>query len=524
MNKGFSKFHPILFLIIILYLINGIYYLKSQSITSDEGAFYDYAKRFLKGNPDRVDPRSDNSKTPIVILNTIPRIVTQILVPETKKSDWGVSDITNGRYTTLLISVLTILLVYSWTAQLYGAQAGIFSALLMSLCPNNLANAALVTTDSYSALFLVAPLFYLWKFYKYNKKSDFILFCVCVAFAQLVKQSLFHLYVIIPLLLILLFLCNPEKIKRAVFLKGLLFFILINWLVINAGYYFFETNTLLGNYTFKSELFNTVQRYFPSSFPVPFPKPFVDGLDMTKYYDQIGGGYTNISSFGKVTILNQSSTGGSFWYYYFVTIFFKTPISFLIFFLAAIAITFSKATKASLFSNNFFLLFPVIYFLIIMSFFYKTQCGIRHIIFIYPLLFIFCGSIIPSAKNYFTKSVIIGLLFFAILSISNYWGNYYPYTNEFILEKKNAYKYVGAGNLEFLQGKYFFQDYMNKNKEVKMAPLMPQAGTFIITSEDYLDIWNRHEYTWLSNLKPIGHVAYNGLLIKVTENDISTKK
>jgi hypothetical protein len=45
------------------------------------------------------------------------------------------------------------------------------------------------------------------------------------------------------------------------------------------------------------------------------PKPFVTGLDMAKYYDQIGGGYDGISSFGKVTILNNETTGGSFWYY-----------------------------------------------------------------------------------------------------------------------------------------------------------------------------------------------------------------
>jgi hypothetical protein len=61
--------------IIIFYLFNGIQYLKSQSITSDEGSFYDYASRYLRGHPDRIDPINDNSKMPVIVLNTIPRVV-----------------------------------------------------------------------------------------------------------------------------------------------------------------------------------------------------------------------------------------------------------------------------------------------------------------------------------------------------------------------------------------------------------------------------------------------------------------
>src|SRR5690606_17526184 len=81
-------------------------------------------------------------------------------------------------------------------------------------------------------------------------------------------------------------------------------------------------------YSFMSELFQDVQHLLPAWLPVPLPTPLVTGLDMAKYYDQLGGGYEGLSSFGKVTILGQSATGDGFWYYYPVTLFLKTPVSY----------------------------------------------------------------------------------------------------------------------------------------------------------------------------------------------------
>jgi len=116
--------------------------------------------------------------------------------------------------------------------------------------------------------------------------------------------------------------------------------------------------------------------------------------------------------------------------------------------------------------------------------------------------------------------VIVVLSCYLIVSVLVYWKNYYPYTNEFVWDKKMAYAYVGAGNLEFLQANYSYQDYMQKHPQVHYAPKKPEAGTFLINTEDYLDIWNRHLYDWIRNIKPTSQVAYSGLLITVTPDDL----
>jgi hypothetical protein len=272
-----------------------------------------------------------------------------------------------------------------------------------------------------------------------------------------------------------------------------------------------------------SNLFKSVQGIFPNWLPVPLPKPFVEGLDMAKYYDQLGGGYDNISSFGKVTILNKEATGGSFWYYYFISLFYKTPISILIFFISSIILVAKQSWKRFI-KNEFFLLFPIVYFLFVFSFFYKTQCGIRHLIFIYPFIFIMSSGIIPHLRNVYIKSTTVALTSFLVISVSFYWKNYYPYTNELISDKKMAYAYVGAGNLEFLQAKFFYADYLHQHPGVSSITQQPKVGIFLVNTEDYLDIWNRHRYDWIRNIKPTGHVAFSGLLIKVSAKDLAANE
>jgi 4-amino-4-deoxy-L-arabinose transferase-like glycosyltransferase len=473
----------------------------------------------LKGDPARTNPEKDNSKMPVSVLNAIPRAVEQIFYKDLSKNDYGVSDTIKGRYITLLFSVLIILLVFTWSRKLYGINAGLFAAFLFVCCPNNMANAVLVTTDTYSVFFLLATMYFLWLFCNSKSNRHFIWFAVMLALSQLVKQSLFHLYILAPLCLLVYAVLMKEKIKWAGLFKSILITVTISWVVINAGFIFWHMNMRLGDYHFMSSLFQKLQSLLPGWLPVPLSESFVTGLDQAKYYDQLGGGYVQ-SSFANVTILDKSSTGGSFWYYYLVSIFFKTPITFFILIGWAKYAWFKKTTCRGFIQNEFFLLAPVVYFLVLMSFFYNTQCGIRHMIFIYPLMFIFSGSLFKYATGKRDQLIILALSLFLLVSVSKYFNNYYPYTNEFIGHKETAYKYVGAGNLNFTQAEYLVDDYLQQHPGIKRAPEQPQSGKFILVIDSYLDIWNTGKYQWLRKLKPVGEVHYSYLLFDVKQKDI----
>ncbi len=510
----------LLAIIIGMYLINGVMHLRAISITNDEASFYNYAKRLIKGHPERRYPDVDNSKMPVSVLNLLPRMAEQALHPGLQKNDLGQSDLMHGRYITLLVSMFILLLVYKWSAALYGETAGLFSAFLTSFSPNLLANSVLITTDSYSALALLASMYVLWRYCSRHSLKNFVLLAVCVGISQLVKQSLFYLYVLVPATLFIYYRVQDIPIKWRALVTYTVAFLFINWLIINAGFYFRQTNTLLGNFTFMSDTFKQLQHRLPGWLPLPFPNAFVTGLDQAKYYNQVGGGYIDRSSFGNVTILGKSSTGGSFWYYYFVSVFFKTPVSNLIFIAASIWAMVKRNSFRVFTRQEFFLLLPVLFYLLYMSFLYNTQCGIRQLIFIYPFLFILCGILIPLLNTRYTQLAVAVLSIVMLTGVTKYWSNYYPYTNELIINKTNAYRFVGASNLEFGQGEYFFAKYLRTHPGVKRISAVPEPGTFLMTSSEYLDTWNLHTFAWANGIKPTGQVAYNGLLITVTEADL----
>jgi Dolichyl-phosphate-mannose-protein mannosyltransferase len=515
LNINLNYKRLLLAFILLLYFINGIFYLRAQSLTFDETSHLSYATRLLKGHPERVD-QMDNSKMPISVINLIPRIISQLLNPGLKKTDYGASDVFAGRYMTLLVSVFLILLVFQWTKEMYGDRAGLFSAFLISVCPNMISNSGLVTTDSYSMLFLTLTLYSLWKFCNSPGITHFVLLSICVGTSQLVKQSLFHLYILVPVILAVYFFIYKPKIKISRFFSHLILFFFINWIVINLGYGFRNTYNELGQFHFFSNSFLWLQKIFPFWMPVPLPNAFITGLDLSKYYDQIGGGDYVKCTFANITILGRSSKGGSFWYYYFVSLFFKTPLASMIFILVGIILIIKNRTARGFFTNEFFLFAPVIYFIVFMSFFYKTQIGIRHIIFIYPFLYIICGTLFYWLNGTHVRIFAAIGCVFLVISILPYWRNYFPYTNELVYDKKMAYQYVGSGNLEINQGKFFFAAFLATHPNVRMAPTKPAPGIFLVNLNDYMDVWNLHNYAWLGRIQPVGQVAYSGLLIRVT--------
>lgn len=522
-----SPLHTSLFAagLLAIYLINGLIYLPRQSITYDEISHLNFGVRMLKGSTQRTDRREFNSKMPVSALNALPRAFEQLQSKGLQKTDNGVSDVMHGRYVTLFISLLIGVFVFKWASELYGERAGLFSLFLFVFCPNCLAHAALVSTDTYSVLLLLLVMYYFWKWLSFGVNKDFIFFCVFTGVAQLVKQSLFHLYVIIPCLVLIWFFMSGRRKpdwRRLSVRVGV--FVLINLLVINAGFYFQGFGRPLDAYHFRSGLFQGLQQGFSllSSVPLPLPSSFVEGLDMAKYYESLGGGLPD-STFGNITILGQNSTQGSFWYFYFVIFFFKTPVAVLVFLIWSCCRLVQKRSLHETADNELFLLLPVLYFFILLDFFYKSQTNIRHIIFIYPLLYVFCGIVVRYLSSTWEKWALVLLSVWYVISVLSYFRNYIPYTNEFIPDKKMAYQTIGAENLNMGQGAYFLRDYLTAHPDVTMATPTPHPGRQAVAISDFLDIWNKHRFDWLKPFKPVGHIAHYYLIFDITPDEINKR-
>jgi hypothetical protein len=504
---GSAKHTLIFVFIVIIFLANSIPYLLSQSVNADEGAYSTYAIRYLKGDPTRVEPRRDNSMMPVIAWNLVPRVVQQVLHPGLSKGDEGRSDIINGRFMSLVIGIWIMWVLYIFGSELFDRRTGLIAAFFFSICPNSLANASFASTDIYAVLVVLLTVFLYWRWRQHSKTSYFILLAIVVALGQVTKQSMTYLYLLLPIMVWVT--GDYKRLQWRQAIKGIFVFLIIQWLLINAVYYFYLSFMPLGEYSFLSGTFKGLQNILPSGLWVPFPEPYITGLDQAVYYNQLGGGIEGESCFGKVTILGKAFTGEGIWYYYLVTLFFKTPIPLLLFIVAAIA------SRQRTVPHKTFLLLPVLFFLLVMSLMYHVQAGVRHIIFIYPFLFLLSAAwVVKMLDTRWRWVVYVGLAWWAI-SVGRYWGQFYPYTNELILDKKNAWQWVGHGNLDIHQGYLAANKFLQAHQDIQMLPDRPGKGKFLVSVNDYLDIWNTGAFDWIRKNPVSGEVAFTWLIIEV---------
>jgi hypothetical protein len=514
-NKTFSP-RKIVFLLLAFYVLLQVYCIQQLSLNYDEPLFAAYGITVLKFQGKK-DIQEFDSKLPITALNMLPRAAEQLVNRELSKSGMEADkDIVNGRYISLIISLLLGLLIFKWTSELYNDKVGLCSSLLYLLCPDFLAHGIFVSSDIFACLFFTSSFYFLWKFRQSNHLKYFILASCSVALAQISKFSMLHLIFIFPLIQFITF--KNENLRRHSITKELFLFLIfgvINWLVISSSHFFYHEFMLLKNYHFESESLQKLQALLGTC-RVPFPEPYVSSLDAVIYFDRLGGGVPG-SLNGASYILGEHSRFG-FWYYYLVSIFYKLPIPTLLIWVASFGIVFFRLNRKTFLSKEIFLLLPILYFLFYLSFFYNTQVGVRHIIFIFPLLFIHSGWVINLIIEKKKRIILFLLLGWQVISVASFFPHFLPYTNEFIINKKYAYKKLADSNICYGEGKKYLNQFLKTNKTAVYLPDRPQAGKVVMEINEMLNmnIATINKYNWTKNLKPSGHIHSQYLIFDIS--------
>lgn len=513
------NYYIIAALLLTVYFINGIIAIPRLSLTFDEQDHYSYAIRVAQMHPEKIYPYDDASTMPVSALNALPRAIEQLFDPTLKRTDGGQHDVFAGRYISLIICSLIGLFILHCSTQLYGKPAGLFSLFLFAFCPNLNGHAILVATDAFSALFTLTSAWYFRQMLLDTRWRNVLLFAVHLGLAQLVKQSLSHLFIIYSILFIVYAFKSTFKESWARVLLKVVGAIAMVLLVINIGFLFLKTGQSLNQYHFTSAFFQSLQHELSwmGSIPLPVPEPYLSGLDLTKHIDEIGPGRPESSD--SAYILGQTKAGAGFWYYYIVALFFKTPIPVLI--ISILALFRGQRLKDRV-SSSFIFLFVIGWFFIYFSFFYRSQVGIRHILMVFPLLYVLLGSI---ADWLFRRRVVVIILAaYSVITYYIYYPNLIAYTNEFIIPKKEAYKKLADSNLDYGQSHFLLLDYIKKHPDVRIADSIPGVGKQVLSVNRYLDLDNSHRYQWLRPFRPIGQVAYSYLLFDISEADLTGVK
>jgi hypothetical protein len=518
-----------------------IFSMRRLSLTYDENMHYRYGLLVAQSNLDRSETYLD-SKMPVSFLNVaIPRGIAKVI--RALKIQFKSLDTTRegvlyvvetGRFVTVVFSLLLAIYIFIWSKKLYGVIPGIASIFMYVFSPNIIAHSQLVTTDLYAALAGTLSLFYFWKFVTLGGWKRGVVSACILGLSQLAKYTCVFLYPIFfiivlvrnaaPIILLIRERNIPDLLRHvSAFARYAIIFGLISILIINIGFLFDKSGKPLSTYEFKSDLFKKIQEVpVIKHIPVPLPYPYVQGLDLVKYNEKTGATSGNIYLMGELREVKHADFKGFIGYFFYVFLF-KEPIAIQVILLLSCFLFIKNCRKYHFFNNEVFLLVPILFFVVYFNFFFNDQVGLRFLLIIFPLIYIFCGKVFEDFDKYtlHLKSVLAILLLYLSISVLSYFPHYLSYVNEIIWDRKKSYKYIADSNLDWGQNKWYLKEYAIKHPEIVLNPEAPAPGKIVVSVNDLVGVFKPERYKWLrENFEATGHIAYSYLIYDIRQFEL----
>jgi hypothetical protein len=218
-----------------------------------------------------------------------------------------------------------------------------------------------------------------------------------------------------------------------------------------------------------------------------------------------------------------------FWYYFLVVLLVKSTLPVLVLFGLAL-LTLYQGGKRKMF-NKIFLLIPVIFLLVIVSR-GKVQIGLRHILAVYPLIFVFIGSLNLSNLNKWLKvTLCLVACSFQVKSLLAAYPYPISYFNETVNGPDNGYKILRDSNVDWGHGLKALAQYLKANKieDVKLYYFgtadpayygiryeIPDSSDFEEPSEGVYAISAQYleAFSWTNECEPVAKVAHSIFIYK----------
>ena len=361
-----------------------------------------------------------------------------------------------ARTMVMFLGMALGLLVYFWSSRLFGFWGGALSLALYVFCPTTLAHGNVATTDMAAALFFIASLWCLWSLMHRFTWAHWVGGCLAMAGLFLSKYSAI-LIVPIGLLLSGIRLAHAQRRTRVAAA------ILAGWLVQTVVVF----ALVWGAYGFRYSVEASDQSGASFDYPVwigrqsnagPFPA-WLDAACDERVLPQaylVGLGQMLTHSQKRVSFLNGHYGLEGWWSFFPYTFFAKTPISFLaILFLLAILVGIRWRRKKSLWPDMErtapLWVFIAVYG--IFSLWSHLNIGHRHILPIYPALFILAGGVTlwMGKRQRFVTALVLFALTASALEAVRVWPDYLAYFNPLFGGSREGYRHLVDSSLDWGQ-------------------------------------------------------------------------
>ncbi len=393
------------------------------------------------------------------------------------------------RLPVLLMGTLLAILVYRLAAGLFDRRTALASLFLFSLSPNLLAHASLATLDVPLTFFVFLTVYTLWRAVRQPHWARMLALSFALGCALVTKIPAFLL---VPTVLIVLPVLRHTRRDRNAHTPlprwAWLFLPLVPWLVIN-----------------------TVYLNFPFSSGHLLPPQYLDAvtIKLTHASAQLATGHA-------AYLCGRYSESG-WWYYFPFAILVKTPGPMLV--LLALGLV-RRHTLESL----LIVLLPIAAFLgVAMA--ARLNIGIRHILVIYPFLFLLAGN---GAARLWTRGWRGGVL--VVLAAWYVWQaavippHHLSYFNTLSGGTRNGHRLLIDSNYDWGQNDGYLRRYIREQGipcRINPDPFRPTTGRIFVNANALHGTYGaggEMGYRWLKRFQPVNQIAYTWFEYDVPED------
>jgi 4-amino-4-deoxy-L-arabinose transferase-like glycosyltransferase len=379
------------------------------------------------------------------------------------------------------LAVLLGLFVYLWSKELFGVEAALAALFLFALDPNILAHSNIVHTDVPFATFAFIATYFFWRYLKRANWPNLLFFCLCSGLAAVTKYS-YPALLIIWLILGTLRIFQPAPqidafaapriiasrrgktllTGGAILAAGFVTYLFI-WAVygfrFNAvpdGSAHFDMDSVISSESFFRPLvlFATDHHLFPEAW----------------IYGQL---YVLTNLHRMAYLFGEPSPEGS-WTYFLVAFAVKTPLPTLILLAIGCWMIIRRRVDGTRF--RFVLIPALLYFAFAVI--ARINIGVRHILFVYPFLFVFAGAVVTKiwrSKAMYKRTGLMLLAGWYVAGCFWIYPHYLAYFNEVIGGPKNGHNVLVNSNIDWGQDLPGLKKWMDANKVKKIRLLYAGA-------------------------------------------------
>jgi len=348
-------------------------------------------------------------------------------------ADWL---LTLGRSPNLFLGTALVLLIGWWAYRLWGHGAAVLGMALAVLEPNLVASSSLITTDIGAALFTFFTLYLLWEYSRSPSGWLLVATGLCTGLALVSKFSTILLVGILGIIL-----------TAHLLLGGSL---LLPWARRRPSPS--ERESRLGEAAVALFLLLSIAvLVLPPAYCFQEVAPWWTGLRW----------YLSLANAGQPAFLLGRYAQEGFWYYFPVAFLIKTPLGSLL--LIGAALAFPRVGTALERRTVLFLLGPVVVIFTAMSQ-SKINIGLRHILPVYPLLFVFASRVatIQFRHGGLTPLLLSVSLAATALSSLKVAPHQLAYFNELVGGPEEGYRYLSDSNVDWGQDLTGVKRYMDQ--------------------------------------------------------------